>query len=247
LAVALIQPPDEIIVGIREENIAGWIGRQAGRAIDPGRRGWPAIARKSRRSGTGDGIQLACGAHHLYARVRTVGNEQLLIRVNGDANGALEGQRKRIVSQKAGDVSVRAQAPDALVAFVSDISGAIRAYCNRTRKIQSGQIPRAAVSRETRCSRACHGVDDAVGGNSSKAIVAGVGDQQRSKWIQGDRARRGDLRGRRRSTVAGEPLDTGSGESADDPIRRYPPDLVVVMIGDIKVARCVDGQADGRP
>jgi len=91
-----------------------------------------------------------------------------------------------------------------------------------------------AVAREGRNVSTPHSTD---------ALIAGVGDVQRSIGRNGDRHRSVELRGRRRTAVAREALCPAAGDHRHRAADRDLNDLVTPGIRDEQIAGCVIGDA----
>ena len=84
-------------------------------------------------------------------------------------------------------------------------------------------------------------VDRQGTGDLADHVVAGVGDEQVARSVQGDPPRAVELGGAGRAAIPGVAGGAGAGDGVDDPVGRHFADDVVARVGDEEVARGVHG------
>ena len=120
---------------------------------------------------------------------------------------------------------------------MKQIAGAIHADSDRI--IELCRCCRPSVSTESSRSVACDRVDDTIGRHHADAVILDVGDKQITRSIDGEASRGPKLRSLCGTTIAaGAPRSTAY-HCADDSVRGYFSDPIVVCICNEHVARTI--------
>ena len=135
---------------------------------------------------------------------------------------------------------------DAAVAQVGDVEAAAPIQCDVGREEQGRAGCGGAIAGEARVSVGREGADGAVRRHLADPVVERVGDVEVACGIDRHALRPVQLGVDGRRAVAAVSGQAGARHRRDGAIGRDPADHVVARVGDVQVARGVEGQA-GRP